>query len=101
MNYWDNKLKNDLLTGDGKDKSSATFVDLNYLTTSTPKRIWQHAGLDSIAVKEATPVSWMYCGVYFTHELMFRKNMMKSPFCVCNNSTLENLPHLIVHCDVQ
>ena len=96
--YWDRKLRNDLLAGDGEEKSSATFVDLNHLSTSTPMRIWQQAGLDSIAVKEATPVSWMYCGVYFTREFMFLMKTVKSPFCVCDNSTPENLSHFILHC---
>ena len=65
VNYWDNKLKSDLRTEDGEEKSSSIFVDSASLTTSTPMPIWQQAGLDSISVKEATPVSWMYCGGVF------------------------------------
>ena len=99
-NHWDSKLRSDLMTGEGEEKSSATFVDIKYLTTSTPMRIWQKAGLDSIAVKEATPVSWMYCGVYFTREFMFRMKMVKTPFCVCDNSTPENLPHFLLNCSI-
>ena len=59
-------------------------------------QIWQQAGLDSIAVKEATPVSWMYCGVYF----MFKMKTVKSPFCACDNITPENLAHFILHCEM-
>ena len=59
INYWDNKLKNYLWTEEGEEKTSSIFIDSTSLTTSTPMRIWQQAGLDSNAVKEATPVSWM------------------------------------------
>ena len=92
VNYWDNKLKSDLRTEDGEEKSSLIFVDSASLTTSTPMPIWQQAGLDSISVK-ATPVSWIYCGVYFTREFMFKMKKAKSPFCVCNNEITENLQH--------
>ena len=98
INYWDNKLKNDLRTEGGEEKTSSIFVDSTSLTTSTPMRIWQQAGLDSNAVKEATPVSWMYCGVYFTREFMFKMKKTKSPSCVCDNETTENLQHFIFHC---
>ena len=60
-------------------------------------QIWQQCGPDSIAGKEATPVSWMYCGVYFTRVFKFK---MKSPFCACDNITPENLPHFILHCEM-
>ena len=98
VNFWDNKLKGDLMTEDGEEKSSAIFVDPTSLSTSTPMRIWQQAGLDSISVKEATPVSWMYCGVYFTRELMFKMKKAKSPSCICNSEISENLQHFIFHC---
>ena len=57
INYWYNKLKNDLRTEGGEEKTSSIFIDSTSLTTSTPMRIWQQADLDSNAVKEATPVS--------------------------------------------
>ena len=100
IKFWDNKLRFELLTGDGEEKSSAIFVDIASLTISTPMRIWQQAGLDSIAVKEATPVSWMYSGVYFTREFMFKMRKIKSPFCACDTKTTENLQHFIFHCDM-
>ena len=61
-------------------------------------RIWQQAGLDSNSVREATPVSWMYCGVYFTREFMYKMKKVKSPACACGTGTTENLPHFLFHC---
>ena len=53
---------------------------------------------DSQAVKEATPVCWMYTGVYFTQECLFKMKKVNSPACVCDSVAIENLPHFILHC---
>ena len=63
-------------------------------------RIWQQAGLSSAASTEATVVCWMYCGVYFTREFMFNMKKIKSPKCACDNETIENLSHFILHCQM-
>ena len=97
-NYWDNKLKSELKNDDGTDKTSADLVDTEALSTSVPMRIWQQAGLNSQAVKEATPVSWMYCGTFFTRELLKKMNKVKTPACACNMEETENLPHFILQC---
>ena len=68
--HWDRKLKDELLNADGEERSSSQFVDTASLSTTSPMRIWQQAGLDSTAVREATPSSWMYSGIYFTREFM-------------------------------
>ena len=58
---WDNKLREEL-----EPKSSSLYIDIESLSTTTPMQIFQQAGLNSGAVKEATIVSWMFCGNYFT-----------------------------------
>ena len=63
-------------------------------------RIWQLAGLDSNAVKEATPISWMYCGTYFTRELLHKMKKVKTPICACTKDTSETLAHFILHCEL-
>jgi hypothetical protein len=97
--YWDNKLKGELFN-EGEERSSALYVDLLSLTTSQPMRIWQLAGLDSNAVKEATPISWMYCGTYFTRELLHKMKKVKTPICACTKDTSETLAHFILHCEL-
>jgi hypothetical protein len=61
-------------------------------------RIWQQAGLNSNSDKEATPVSWMYCGIFFTQELLKKIKKVKSSACACDSEIPENLPHFILHC---
>jgi hypothetical protein len=63
-------------------------------------RIWQQAGLNSNSVKEATPVSWMYCGTFFTRELLKKMKKVKSSACACDSEISENLPHFILHCNL-
>ena len=92
---WDRTLREE-----AAPKISCQFVDLDSMTTSTPMRIWQQAGLNSAASTEATVVSWMYCGVYFTREFMFEMKKVKSPKCACDNETSENLSHFILHCQL-
>ena len=76
------------------------FADLDSMTTSTPMRIWQQAGLNSAAATVVTVVCWMYCGVYFTREFMFEMKKIKSPACACDNETSEDLSHFILHCQL-
>ena len=73
-------------------------MDIEAVTTGMPMRLWQQAGLNSHAVKEATPSSWMYCGAYFTRELIEKMKKVKSPACACDPSITEDLPHFILHC---
>ena len=96
--YWDDKLKNQLKNDDGSEKSLSIYVDLESVTTSMPMRIWQHAGLNAHSVKEATPASWMYCGAYFTRELLEKMKKVKSSACACDPTISEDLPHFILHC---
>jgi hypothetical protein len=63
-------------------------------------RIWQKAGLNSNSVKEAMPVSWMYCGTYFTRQLLNKMKKVKSPECACDTGLSENLSHFILHCEL-
>ena len=101
VKFWDKKLREELeYNKDGVIKSSSIFVDTESVSTTHPMRIWQQAGLSSQNVKEATPVSWMFCGTYFTRELLFKMKKSKSPACVCNNSTIENLSHFLLTCDL-
>ena len=97
-NYWDTKLKNQLKDENGTEKASAIFVDPGSVSTSVPMRIWQQAELNSHSVKEATPVSWMFCGTYFTRELLAKMKKIKSPACACDTNTCENLSHFILNC---
>ena len=97
--YWDNKLKDELFN-EGEERSCAFYVDLLSVTTSQPMRIWQLAGLDSNSVKEATPISWMYCGTYFTRELLHKMKKVKTPICACTKETSETLEHFILHCEL-
>ena len=97
-NHWDEKLRCQLLNEEGEERASAIYNDTHSLSTSTPMRIWQKAGLDSQAVKEATPVSWMYTGVYFTQEYLFKMKKVNSPACACDGFIIENLPHFVLHC---
>ena len=91
--YWDRKLRDE-----AEQKPSTKFADLECLSTSTPMRIWQQAGLDSTAVKEATPCSWMYCGTYFTRQLLYKMKKTKSPLCACDDNISEDLSHFLLHC---
>ena len=101
VKFWDNKLRNEVqYSKDGEQKSSAIFIDTESVSTTHPMRIWQQAGLSSQAVKEATPVSWMFCGTYFTRELLYKMKRIKSPACVCDGSTTENLSHFLLTCDL-
>ena len=63
-------------------------------------RIWQQTCLDSLAFKEATPLSWMYAGIYFIQKLKYKMKKVKSPSCICDGETIENLAHFILHCDL-
>ena len=99
--YWDQKLISELKSGvNGEEKSSSLFVDIECVSTSTPMRIWQQAGLCSNSVKEATPVSWMYCGTYFTRELLHKMKRVKTSACACDYVTTETLAHFILHCSL-
>ena len=93
--YW-----NKMLRFEAGQKSSSQYADLTSLSTTTPMRIWQQAGLDSQASKEATIVGWLYCGSYFTRELMFKMKKIKSSICACNKEISENVSHFILHCDL-
>ena len=50
--YWDTKLRADALP-----RSSSQYADIESLSTTVQMRIWQQAGLNSTAVKQATIVS--------------------------------------------
>ena len=91
--YWDKKLK-----AEARLRSSSQYADLESLSTTTPMRIWQQAGISSVAVKMATVVSWMYCGTFFTRELLYKMRKVKSPNCACENTVSENLSHFLLHC---
>ena len=71
---WDNKLREEL-----EPKSSSLYIDIESLSTTTPMRIFQQDGLNSGAVKEATIVSWMFCGVYFTRQFLHTMKRIKTP----------------------
>ena len=62
--------------------------------------VWQQAGLSSLAVKHAFVVSWMYCSVYFTRELLHKMKKVTSPSCTCNPTKSENLPHILLYCEL-
>ena len=79
---WDKTLREE-----AAPKTSCQFTDLDSMSTSTPMRIWQQAGLSSADSTEATVVCWMYCGVYFTKEFLFEMRKIKSPKCACDNET--------------
>ena len=98
IDYWNNKLKSQLTKDDGTEKTSVALVDIEALSTSVPMRIWQQAGLNSQSVKEATPVTWMYCGAFFTRELLAKMKKVKSSACACDNETSEDLTHFILNC---
>ena len=91
--HWDIKLRDEAIS-----RTSAQFADLESLSTSTPMRIWQQAGLSCVAVKEATVVSWMYCGTYFTRQLLFNMKKIKSPACACDKEMSEDICHFLLHC---
>ena len=91
--HWNRKLR-----AEAEPRSSSQYVDLESLSTTTPMRIWQQAGLSSLDVKQATVVSWMYCGTYFTRELMHKMHKIKSPGCACKQVVAENIPHILLHC---
>jgi hypothetical protein len=91
--YWDEKLR-----ADARPRSSSLFADVDSLSTTVPMRIWQQAGINSVSAKQATIVSWMYCGTYFTRELMHTMHKVKSSSCACNNEISENIPHILLHC---
>ena len=96
VKFWDEKLRNEVqYSKDGELNSSSILIDTESLSTTHPMRIWQQAGLSSNAVKEATPVSWMFCGTYFTRELLYKMKKTRSPACACNDTTTENLSHFI------
>ena len=86
------------MRADALPRSSSQYADIDSLSTSVPMRIWQQAGLNSTAVKQATIVSWMYCGTYFTRELMHTMHKAKTSSCACNPEITENVPHILLHC---
>ena len=88
------------LKAEAEPRSSAEYVDLSSLSTTTPMRICQQAGLSSYDVKYATTVSWMYSGVYFTRELLHKMQNLKSPSCACNPDILEDIPHSLLYCEL-
>ena len=93
--HWDHKLR-----AEAEPRSSSDYADLSSLSTTTPMRIWQQAGLSSQAVKHATIASWMYCGTYFTRELLHKMHKSKSPSCACNPAISENIPHVLLYCEL-
>ena len=40
----------------------------------------------------------MYCGTFFTRELLKKMKKVKSSACACEIDVSENLPHFILHC---
>ena len=75
-------------------------MDLHYASLQIPMRVWQMAGLCSENVRQATIVSWMLLGVYFTREFLFKMQKISSPLCLgCNANVNETLEHLLLHCD--
>ena len=90
---WNHQLKEET-----KPKTASLYVDLESLSISTPMRVWQQAGLNSAGAKEATVVSWMYCGVYYTRELMHKMKKVGSPECACGLDNNETLPHFLLNC---
>ena len=95
FDYWDEKLR-----ADARPRSSSQFADVDSLSTTVPMRIWQQAGINSVSAKQATIVSWMYCGTYFTRELMHTMHKVKSSDCACNSKILEDIPHILLHCQL-
>ena len=63
-NHWEKKLKEEQAP-----KSSSCYLDLDSLSVTTPMRIWQQAGLNSAAAKEAIVVSWMYLWSVFNTRI--------------------------------
>ena len=101
VKFWDSELRNEAeYSKDGDQKSCAIFIDTESLSTTQPMRIWQQAGLSSQAVKEATPVSWMFCGTYFTCELLYKLKKIASHACLCDGSTTEHLSHFLLTRDL-
>ena len=98
--YWEEKLKSELFNEEGDEKTSSLFVDVDNLSLTSPMRIWQQAAMDSNSVKEATPSSWMYSGVYFTREFMYKMKKTKSPNCACEMNVIESLPHFLLECNL-
>ena len=92
---WDKKLRQEL-----EPKSSSVYIDIESLSTTTPMRIFQQAGLNSGAVKEATIVCWMFCGVYFTRQFLHTMKKIKTPSCACDPTVSETLPHFLLHCQL-
>ena len=88
------------MRAEAEPRSSSEYVDLSSLSTTTPMRIWQQAGLSSNDVKHATTVSWMYSGAYFTRELLHKMHKVKSPSCACNPGISENIPHILLYCEI-
>ena len=92
-NYWETQLLE--TTG-----NSLKYMDLDYASLQIPMRVWQMAGLCSENVRQATIVSWMLLGVYFTREFLFKVQKISSPLCLgCNANVNETLEHLLLHCD--
>ena len=42
----------------------------------------------------------MYCGTYFTRELLHKMKKVKTPICACIEETPETLAHFILHCEL-
>ena len=91
QDYWDKRLL--------EATRSMKYFDTEYASTRVPMRVWQLAGLCSASVKQATIVSWMLLGVYFTREFLHVMKKAKSPLCLgCQDDKIENLSHIILHC---
>ena len=93
--YWDKKLRSE-----AEEKSSSKYADVSSLSTQTPMRIFQQAGINSQTSKEATVVAWLYCGTYFTRELLFNMKKTSSPICACKQTNSENISHFLLYCQL-
>ena len=79
VSYWETQL---LQTTGNRLK----YMDLDYASVQIPMRVWQMAGLCSESVRQATIVSWMLLGVYFTREFLYKMKKISSLLLFCRNA---------------
>ena len=89
---WDNKLRQEAAT-----KSSLYLMDTSSLSTETPHKIYQFAGLDSNNVRKSTAQVWFLTGSYHTNERLSKMGKIKSPLCDSCHS-VQNIPHMLLYC---
>ena len=93
ISYWETQLHQ-------TTANSLKYMDFNYASLQIPMRVWQMAGLCSENVRQATIVSWMLLGVYFTREFLFKMKKVSSPLCLgCTSNENESIEHLLLHCE--